>query len=169
MTVADDLARVRALRAAYWTNQYRPLAIWSQGALDRNGEAITGAGKRPVGEDWRQRALRDPPDAVTAAVSSAALNTGILTHEIVAPDIDVPVANPADLVVHRIEQMLSPTPFNCVGLAPKMLLVYRVEGVFAKISTRPLLLPDGTKVQVEVLGEGQQFVADGIHPDTLQP
>ena len=38
-----------------------------------------------------------------------------------------------------------------------------------KIMTPELFLDDGTKLQVEVLGQGQQFVAHGIHPDTKQP
>ena len=32
-----------------------------------------------------------------------------------------------------------------------------------------MFLPDASKVQVEILGEGQQFVCDGLHPDTGQP
>ena len=30
-------------------------------------------------------------------------------------------------------------------------------------------MPDGTEAKVEILADGQQFVADGIHPDTGLP
>jgi predicted P-loop ATPase len=49
------------------------------------------------------------------------------------------------------------------------LLVYRPEEPFRKIETPELFLPDGQKLQVEVLAEGQQFVGDGIHPITKEP
>jgi hypothetical protein len=32
-----------------------------------------------------------------------------------------------------------------------------------------MVLPDRTKAKVEILAEGQQFIADGIHPETHQP
>ena len=166
MTDIDD---VRTLRQACWANGYRPIAIWSPGACDKTGQPIKGAGKRPQGEDWRQRARRDPPDAVTGSISSLALNTGILTGTIAGVDVDVLAPWLADAVVHRIEHMLGPTPLTRTGRPPKLLLVYRLEHPLPKLSTPAMFLPDGSKVQVEILGEGQQFVCDGLHPDTGQP
>ena len=116
MTDIDD---VRTLRQACWANGYRPIAIWSPGACDKTGQPIKGAGKRPQGEDWRQRARRDPPDAVTGSISSLALNTGILTGTIAGIDVDVLAPWLADAVVHRIEHMLGPTPLTRTGRPPK--------------------------------------------------
>jgi predicted P-loop ATPase len=164
-----EIERVRVLRQAYWANGYRPIAIWSPGACNSTGQPIRGAGKRPVGEDWRQRALRDPPDAVTASVSSMALNTGVVTGEIGGVDVDVLSPVLADTVVHRVEHMLGPTPLVRTGRPPKTLLVYRLEQPLGKLATPALFLPDGTKVQIEVLAAGQQFVCEGVHPDTGQP
>ena len=65
--------------------------------------------------------------------------------------------------------MLGPTPLIRAGRPPKTLLVYRLEHPLAKLSTPEMFQPDGSKVQVEVLAEGQQFVCDGLHPDTGQP
>ena len=163
------LESVRALRQTYWANGYRPVAIWSPGACDQTGQPIRGAGKRPQGEDWLQRALSDPPHAVTASVSSLALNTGLAAGEITAVDIDILVPELARDVAHRVEHVLGPTPLDRIGRAPKRLLVYRAERPLAKLTTTPLFLPDGTKVLIEILGLGQQFVCDGIHPDTGQP
>jgi hypothetical protein len=164
-----DADQVRALRQAYWANGFRPVAVWSPGACDITGQPVRGAGKRPQGDDWRQRALRDPPDAVARSVSSLAFNTGILTGAIAGIDVDVLAPWLADAVVHRIKHMLGPTPLIRTGRPPKTLLVYRLEHPLAKLSTPEMFLPDGSKVQVEVLAEGQQFVCDGLHPDTGQP
>jgi hypothetical protein len=87
--VNAHIARVRALRETYWANGYRPVAIWSPGACDANGQPITAAGKRPVGLNWRQKALHDPPAAVTDPVSSQALSTGILCDDLAVVDVDV--------------------------------------------------------------------------------
>jgi len=53
--------------------------------------------------------------------------------------------------------------------APKLLLAYRSAEAQGKAETAEFWLPNETKVQVEVLGKGQQFVSHGIHPDTRQP
>jgi hypothetical protein len=165
----SDLDRVRTSRQKLWQNGYRPVPVWSPHAENDKGGPIAGAGKAPQQSDWRQRALRDPPDAVTASVSSLALNTGILSDAIHAVDADILTPELAESIVHRIGHMLGPTQLIREGRAPKKLLVYRAEHPLAKKSTLVLYLPDGTKRQVEVLGVGQQFLVDGIHPDTGQP
>jgi hypothetical protein len=164
-----NAATVRALRQAYWAHGFRPVTVWSPGAQNSKGEPLTGAGKRPVGLEWREKALADPPAAVTGAVSNVAANTGILCDGLAVVDVDVPVAELADQIVHCIERWLGPTPLVRIGRAPKILLVYRRSIALAKLSTPELYLPDDTKVQVEILGDGQQFVADGIHPETGEP
>lgn len=63
----------------------------------------------------------------------------------------------------RIEQAarleLGDTPCIRIGRAPKRLLVYRAATSFPSIKKHPL----------EFLGEGAQFVAYAVHPDTGQP
>jgi predicted P-loop ATPase len=166
---SDPAAKVLALRQALWANRYRPVGIWSPDAETDKGEPIPGAGKRPVGLDWREKALRDPPAAVTTTVSSRALNTGILADGLSLIDVDVPVPALVDEILDCILQTLGPTPLLRTGRAPKLLLMYRAETPLTKLITPALYLPDGVKVQVEVLGVGQQCVVDGIHPDTRQP
>jgi hypothetical protein len=167
---ASAHSHVRALRQAYWANGYRPVAIWSPGAEDEKGKPRNGAGKAPAGRDWRKRALTDPPHAVTASVSSQALNTGIvLDKNCIAIDVDVPVEGLAGYIVGIAERVLGRTQLWRIGNAPKTLLVYRPETPLTKLCTPELYLPGEIKVQVEVLAQGQQFVADGIHPDTGRP
>ena len=88
--------------------------------------------------------------------------------EIVGFDVDILDQHLADQVVDLIETTLGPTPLVRVGRAPKILLVYRRAADFSKIQT-PQLFLDGQKLKVEALAEGQQFVADGIHPETGRP
>jgi hypothetical protein len=88
---------------------------------------------------------------------------------VVAFDVDVLDRELVDQIVALIAQKLGPTPLVRVGRAPKVLLVYRPECRLKKLQTPELFFPDGTKAKVELLGDGQQFVADGIHPDTGKP
>ena len=75
-----------------------------------------------------------------------------------------------DRIVWETEQMLGTTPLVRIGRAPKTLLGFRCEkDPFRKLSTGTFVMPDGSEAKVEILADGQQFVADGIHPDTGQP
>ena len=51
------------------------------------------------------------------------------------------------------------------GLPPKRLIPFRTDTPFSKISIKFI----GTKERLEFLGDSQQFVAFGTHPDTMQP
>lgn len=93
-------------------------------------------------------------------------NTGIACGEVVGVDIDVPVPGLAEKVEALARRILGATPLRRIGKAPKVLLAYRAAVPLRKMETPELFRPDGTKAQVEVLGEGQQFVAYGVHPDT---
>src|SRR5262249_30433300 len=55
-----------------------------------------------------------------------------------------------------------------IGLPPKRLIPCRCEEPFKKISVH-FKSPDGVVHGVDVLCDGQQFVAEGIHKDTRQP
>src|SRR5262249_36487411 len=146
-----------------------PIEVYGPGARDRNGEPIPKAGKRPVGKDWAERARKDPPHATEARVRSDALSTGILGDE--APGIDIDVRDPTlvDALAYKAEQIFGTTPLKRVGQPPKLLLVYRAAQPFAKIQTPTFILPNGTEGKVEALCLGQQWLADGTHPDTNEP
>ena len=74
-------------------------------------------------------------------------------------DIDL-LDEPAALAIERLaRKMLGDTPCIRIGLAPKRLLVYRSAVSFPSIKGHP----------IEVLGDGSQFVAYGIHQDTGHP
>jgi len=56
-----------------------------------------------------------------------------------------------------------------VGDKPKCIVPYRNEERFNKIKSAEFQDADGVKHVVEILGNGQQFVAYGIHPKTVKP
>src|SRR6516165_4155493 len=98
-----------------------------------------------------------------------ATNTGIRTTLAPAVDIDVRDAEVAD----RIELVLRAAFPDArllvrIGMPPKRLIPFRCTTPFKKIAVS-FKSPDGTVHKVEVLGDGQQFVADGMHPDTGKP
>lgn len=148
-------AGVFALRKTHWRNSYRPVPIYTQK-------------KRPRGDNWCVEALQDPPVWSERCQEQIALRTGLATGAPVAADIDVLIQPMTDQIVRAIEQIVGPAPLVRIGRAPKILLGFRCEEPFRKLSTRALVMPDGSKVTVEILADGQQFVADGIlMPPTL--
>ena len=104
----DDPASVAKLRQALWHNGYRPVAVWSPGALV-GGQPVAGAGKRPVSRNWRGLALHNPPDAVQRPAWAKALNTGVVTGEVITPDVDVLVPAVAEAIVSMIEGFVTLT------------------------------------------------------------
>jgi hypothetical protein len=107
-----------------------------------------------------RRWSRDIPDAVS---------TGILGGLVIGVDIDVLIPELAERIAFKCKQILGHTPLRRVGQAPKILFCYRVEAPIKKLQTPDLFLDDGGKHKVEMLADGQHFVAFGIHPDTRQP
>jgi hypothetical protein len=153
--LGSDASHVWALRQTYWHNGFRPVPIYSRQ-------------KRPRGVDWRTDAFRDPPLWADHEPEDEALSTGIATGETLGIDVDVLVQALVDQIVHRVERVYGITPLVRIGFAPKTLLVFRCVGPkFAKLTTGDFTLSaDGSKAHVEILADGQQFVADGVHPDT---
>jgi hypothetical protein len=98
----------------------------------------------------------------------ASRNTGILCK--FAPAFDIDILNPdaADAVEELIRVKVSGELLVRTGRPHKRLIPFRTEKPFAKISAK-LNSPDGVCEKLEFLGDGQQFVAFGIHPETGRP
>lgn len=85
---------------------------------------------------------------------------GIAAGQLVGVDIDVAGDEQTALHIEALaKRLLGDTPAVRIGKAPKRLLVYRAAQAFAGFKYPP----------IEILGQGQQFVAYGIHPDTSKP
>jgi hypothetical protein len=88
------------------------------------------------------------------------------------PAIDVDVLDDqisADVKGALIDFFGSGMPPVRTGLAPKFLLPGRTEAPFKKITLALTNANNKPCGNVEILGDGQQFVCSGIHPTTQQP
>ena len=166
----DFKSRIRApevlrLRLALSAMGYRPVPV--AGPYMK----VNSPGKQPVMKNWREicdtadeaeirRWLRDEPNCT---------NTGLLCGKLVGVDIDVLKSSLAEKIRGVAVSMLGETPLVQIGKAPKILLCFRTETPFRKMETDELFFRDGSKAQIEILADGQQLVAYGIHPDTGKP
>jgi len=151
---------VTARRIAYLKLGYEPIPVMS-------------GRKRPAINNWQDIHITIPPDedVITpwAETCPGALSTGIRTRKTPGLDIDIQDQGVADQVEQALLNMVpSGTVLKRVGLPPKRLIPFRCTTPFKKISTT-FKAPDGTIHKVEVLADGQQFVAEGIHETTRQP
>src|SRR5262245_23114658 len=106
-----------------------------------------------------------------------ATNTGILTYN--APALDIDIMNPeaAEAVEALVRGRIGDAGRMLVrtGKAPKRAVLFRTDTPFKKIQVE-LINPDGSEPRlgekhpgIEFLCDGQQVVVDGIHPDTGKP
>ena len=95
-----------------------------------------------------------------------ARSTGIALGRQVAIDIDI-LSDPALAQHIRAEAVacFGSTPFVWIGRAPKLALIYRAA---EPITTQHYKALSGNGDGVDVLSDGTQFVAFGIHPETGQ-
>src|SRR5262249_27333677 len=111
-------------------------------------------------------------DAVTAWADErpGELSTGIRTSDTPGFDIDIRDEKVADELQQALLNMISGggTILKRVGQPPKRLIPFRCITPFKKMSAT-FKAPDGTVHKVEILADGQQFVAEGIHESTQQP
>ncbi len=137
-------------------------------ALLRAGfKPIPVNGKRPVTKKWEEAPMH--PDQVGFwADEFPLLNTGLRTEDLVAVDIDIYHHEVADAVEAAFVARFGPG-LKRLGETPKRLLLYGAQTPGLKITSPLFQTVDGVEHKVEILGDGQQFVAYGIHPDTLRP
>jgi putative DNA primase/helicase len=93
---------------------------------------------------------------------------GIRTGKVVGVDIDVTDAALSEAIGEATLDILGPAPFR-YGNPPKRLAPYRTATPRSKIKVEFSHPETGEIHAVEILGTGQQFVADGIHPKTGKP
>jgi AAA domain/Bifunctional DNA primase/polymerase, N-terminal len=147
-------------RRRYLTLGYEPIPVLS-------------GRKRPAMNGWQEARITLPPDedVITpwADTYPGALSTGIRTRYTPGFDIDIKDQNVADQVEQALLNMVpSGTILKRVGQPPKRLIPFRCTTPFKKISAT-FKAPDDVVHKVEVLADGQQFVAEGIHETTQQP
>jgi hypothetical protein len=94
---------------------------------------------------------------------------GIITKHTPAIDIDVLDDDVVKKLSAWIETNLSDEAPVRIGKAPKRLFMFRCDEPFRKITSSKYVDEWGQEHKIEVLGDGQQFVAYHIHPETKKP
>jgi hypothetical protein len=143
-----------------------------QALVARGFVPIPLEGKIPPFKRWQE--IQDVSTQMLEAWAKnwpRATNTGLLTK--LTPVIDADILNEAaaiaveDLVAERFAERGYILPR--IGKPPKRAIPFRTLTPFSKI-TASLIASDGNiGEKVELLCNGQQFVAAGIHPDTGKP
>jgi putative DNA primase/helicase len=149
-------AVVTARRVRYFTLGYEPIPV------------VSGR-KRPALDCWQEADLDLDTVSAWADARPAELSTGIRTRFTPGFDIDIRDAGVADQAQQALLNLLPHgTILTRVGLAPKRLIPCRCIEPFDKISIH-FKSPDNVVHGIDVLCDGQQFVAEGIHETTQQP
>ena len=140
----------------YFTLGYEPIPVLS-------------GRKRPTLDCWQDVGLDLNTINAWADARPGELSTGIRTRFTPAFDIDIHDASMADQIQQVLLNLLPQgTVLKRTGLAPKRLIPCRCTTPFDKISIY-FRSPDNVIHGIEVLCDGQQFVAEGIHETTQQP
>tara|TARA_R110002096_G_scaffold90560_2_gene205310 strand:- start:2104 stop:4707 length:2604 start_codon:yes stop_codon:yes gene_type:complete len=93
---------------------------------------------------------------------------GILCKDSPAIDIDILDEEVSEQMRGWVQEKLPGAPVR-VGKWPKQLLSYRTDTPFKKVRSATYEDSFGDLHAVEILGDGQQYVAYAEHPDTLKP
>jgi hypothetical protein len=132
--------------------------------LDKNGYTITPAnGKRPLGNGWQHRE-NDPSWKKYAADKNVGI---VLGDRLIAIDIDILNEDMAKSVLASAQSAFGFAPVR-FGNKPKCLMLIRINEAMTKHKIKFKF--DGLEnPAVEILANGQQFIAYGTHPDTKKP
>jgi uncharacterized protein (DUF927 family) len=146
--------QAKAFRDACIKNGYLPVPIWNVNEVDSKGKIKNG--KEPVAFDW----VKIAKAGKLPASSPKQTNTGIALTDIYAIDVDVEDEAIAQEIEKLIEVHLGTIKLKRVrSNSHRFLTLFRSEGGIKKqyVSEKS---GDG---KVEILSDGQQFVADGWH------
>jgi len=131
---------------------------------------IKNKSKAPLVSNWND--LEVTKEKVSSWAGRGAMGVGLRTRRFPCIDIDVPYQSLAIKISEYARERLGLEPPIRIGQEPKMLLVCRSDKPFRKIMsaafTNPLDL-SCKPFKVEILGDGQQAVLFGTHPDTGLP
>jgi hypothetical protein len=132
---------------------------------------LPAIGKRVVIKDWTNHTETNPAEiALWERAFQDAHNTGLLTKFTPTIDIDIKMTEAAEAVEAFAHERFDERGYVMVriGEAPKRAIPLRTDKPFAKI-TANVIAPNGSDEKVELLCDGQQVVAFGIHPGTGKP
>jgi hypothetical protein len=163
---ATRQADVTALRLQLVRGGYTPLPLFGK------TPPVFGKNNRRKGlSDWEKLDGVTPEQIeMWARTWPDAGNTGVLTR--LVPTLDLDILNEEAVraieayVRERYEERGHILPRT--GKPPKRAIPFRTEEPFTKIVVN-IIAPNGSAEKIEFLGDGQQVVVDGIHPETQRP
>jgi hypothetical protein len=153
-----------------------PLAVFGE-QLIANGYAIVpiAVGKKsPNFNGWEKSRATNSLLREWVGDGHLRSGVGVLTKDTPAVDIDVRDEDFANECEEKAIEIFGAAPSR-IGMAPKRLLVYRTNEPFKKLKSKKFKTPDPInddeweEHQIEILCDGQQFVAYHTHPDTNRP
>lgn len=147
-----------------------PLALYGARIIE-NGYNITPimvGEKRPKHTNWTKiiatkKTLRDWLDG-----GHMRSGTGIITKNNPGVDIDVGDDKIAAKMIEIAKEIFGDAPLR-IGKRPRVLLLFRTDDPFKKMSSKKYVDGMGDTQQIEILCDGQQFVAYHTHPGTGLP
>jgi hypothetical protein len=129
-------------------------------------------GKAPSIEEWEKKFnTTDEEIRFWSKAWHLAHNTGVIAKRTPGLDIDIFDPDAAEAVEGLAREHFEERGdilWFASGLPPKRLIPLRTDEPFPKLK-RKFIAPNGKKHQIEVLGDGQQWVSYGIHPTTGEP
>lgn len=126
-------------------------------------------GKKAPGFDGWQKARSTKPQLEEwLAHGHRWSGVGILTRHTPAIDIDVRDEDVALKMEALVAEIVGRGLLR-IGRAPKRLMLFRTDEPFRKMRSTKYRDEWGDEHQIEILGDGQQFVAFHKHPDTGKP
>jgi Bifunctional DNA primase/polymerase, N-terminal len=148
MTTAD-------VRLAMWRNGYAPIPC---------------RGKHPSLKEWQRHHETNPLEMeLWDRLHPYDTNTGCLARSTPTLDVDITDRDACVALLRHIrEQFREDGVVLCrIGNAPKF-ATFRADAPFRKITAK-VTAPSGAEMKLEFLGDGQQFIVHGVHPDTHAP
>lgn len=124
--------------------------------------------KRPFGNKWEEYDGSPKGARRWVASGKGGFGVGIKTKNNPAVDVDIRNQEVVDRIVEFTFNLVG-RGMRRIGMPPKTLLAYRTDQPFPKVDTGFWIDDEGRTVKVEILADGQQYVAAHIHPDTGQP
>lgn len=125
--------------------------------------------KRPGIKDWQNAPSTPAQLQKWLSNGHADSGVGVRCHWTPVIDIDVQDAEAVEAIKRIVQEEITGFIPERIGRAPKSMLVFKTDVPFTKVMTPFYISPDGATHRTEVLGSGQQFVAEAIHPDTDAP
>lgn len=126
------------------------------------------ASKIPAVRDWRKLNVGETLVRAWLDKGMGRFSVGINAAETPAIDLDIYDGQVVKDMIAAITALVGEAPVR-VGRVPKALLAFRCLEPFTKLKSGTWQDDFGALHHVEILGDGQQYVAAGIHPDTQRP